>query len=163
MLQIFLAHQIWPNSNSKFLFSASSGQFFPGSSTTGAPLLNCQARGDRDRREVGGEGGEGGRGGGEGRQFGVRRTQGKDNNIKELALNFTGAYIQVGSGMDLFPESGKKGFRLRKGHKEERAGGKVEFDSKKVSHSTPAKIFKFSHNLNVFKESNALHFATYHS
>ena len=37
--------------------------------------------------------------------------------------------------MDLFPESGKKGFRLRKGHKEERAGGKVEFDSKKVSHS----------------------------
>ena len=85
------------------------------------------------------------------------------NNIKELALNFTGAYFQVGSGMDLFPESGKKGFRLRKGHKEERAGGKVEFDSKKVSHSTPAKIFKFSHNLNVFKESNALHFATYHS
>ena len=36
--------------------------------------------------------------------------------------------------MDLFPE-GKKGFRLRKGHKEERVGGKVEFDSKKVSHS----------------------------
>ena len=72
-------------------------------------------------------------------------------------------HFQVGSGMDLFPESGKKGFRLRKGHKEERAGGKVEFDSKKVSHSTPAKIFKFSHNLNVFKESNALHFAKYHS
>ena len=38
--------------------------------------------------------------------------------------------------MDLFPGEGKKGFRLRKGHKEERVGGKVEF----VSHSVPATI-----------------------
>ena len=61
--------------------------------------------------------------------------------------------------MDLFPGEGKKGFRLRKGHKEERVGGKVEFDSKKVSHSVPLQPFKFSHNLNVFKEPNALHFS----
>ena len=47
---------------------------------------------------------------------------------------------QVGPGMDLFPGEGKKGFRLRKGHKEERVGGKVEFDSKKVSHSVSATI-----------------------
>ena len=42
----------------------------------------------------------------------------------------------MGPGLDLFPGEGKKGFRLRKGHnKEERVGGKVEIDSKKVSHS----------------------------
>ena len=42
--------------------------------------------------------------------------------------------------MELFLGEGKKGFRLRKAHKEERVGGKVEFDSKKVSHSVPATI-----------------------
>ena len=69
----------------------------------------------------------------------------------------------MGPGLDLFPGEGKKGFRLRKGHnKEERVGGKVEIDSKKVSHSVlMQKIFKFSHNLNVSKEPNALRFACF--
>ena len=63
-----------------------------------------------------------------------------NKNGKRFISDLTPCLYKVGPGMELFPREGKKGFRLRKGHKEERVGGKVEFDSKKVSHSVPATI-----------------------